>query len=474
MKTITGYFWDPKYPDNKVFGELVVSESRDLFELKLYGMIKCVEPAAWQINYHPAIPVIQGFTTSKECLSLFSLRVEHLENLSHDTDINTLSHKSTTIRLRCESYILSDNHFFVGNEGFHCSQLKFLPQFSEELDDGDNFTSNYREVSFSDNDYLEKKGDTLTYTLHGKDPINIPYSGGALQYTGSFGNLPLMPRNVLNLEKNYCFKFTLNSSFTFGELQTFLKKNRAFFTLMTGTYLALEDIRIDAGQKRWHTFNISFNKRNVFYPTGFPAKNRMLYLTDLVAHDYFNIFLDLYADIELPLRHYLNFIENDKDDPEQDLLSLVAALEIMFNKTHQAVNSQIGELSKVAKEILALPDIKPHHKDFLLTFRKGTKFKAFRIRDKLIKLIDDSETLTKLVRHSETFTEQVLSARHYLVHEADMANSELIGNVLLLRKANMKLKIILEYYLLLYLKIPKEVIEKRIYLILPNHVQYTG
>ncbi len=146
----------------------------------------------------------------------------------------------------------------------------------------------------------------------------------------------------------------------------------------------------------------------------------------------------------------------------------------MFNKTHQAVNSQIGELSKVAKEILALPDIKPHHKDFLLTFRKGTKFKAFRIRDKLIKLIDDSETLTKLVRHSETFTEQVLSARHYLVHEADMANSELIGNVLLLRKANMKLKIILEYYLLLYLKIPKEVIEKRIYLILPNHVQYTG
>ena len=82
--------------------------------------------------------------------------------------------------------------------------------------------------------------------------------------------------------------------------------------------------------------------------------------------------------------------------------------------------------------------------------------------------------LTKLVKNTETFTEQVLSARHYLVHEANMANSELINNKLMLRKANMKLKIILEYYILLYLKIPKEIIEKRIYLILPNHVQYTS
>jgi hypothetical protein len=200
----------------------------------------------------------------------------------------------------------------------------------------------------------------------------------------------------------------------------------------------------------------------------------MLYLTELVEQDYLNIFFDNYADIELPLRHYLNFTENNKDDPEQDLLSLVAAIEIIFNKTHRSVNSQIGELSKVAAEVLALPGIKPHQREFLMTFRKGTKLKAFRIKDKLIKLIEDSETLTKLVRNTENFTEQVLSARHYLVHEADMVNSELISNTLLLRKANMKLKIILEYYILLYLKIPKEIIEKRIYLIMPNHVQYTS
>jgi hypothetical protein len=473
MEIITGYFWDPTDPDQKVFGEMAVSKSGDQFDLKLYGMVKCLEGPMWHINYHPAIPVIQGFSTSKECLSLFNLRVEHYENLSHDTDPKALSRKSTTIRLHFESYILSANHFFLGNEQFHCSQLKFLPQFSEELDTGDNFSSNYKKAPFTADDFLEKKGDSFTYRLHGKDSIPIPYTGGHLQYTGSFGSLPLMPRNVLHIEKHYCFKFKFSTPMTFSELPLFLKKNRAFFTLMTGTYLALEEIRIDAGQPQWHTFNASFNKRNIYYPTGFPAKNRMLYLTDLIEQDYFNIFLALYPDIELPLRHYLNFIENDKDDPEQDLLSLVAALEIMFNKTHRAVNSQIGELSKVAAEVLALPGIKPHQRDFLLEFRKGTKLKAFRIRDKLIKLIDDSETLTKLVRDSGTFTKKVLSARHYLVHEADMANNELISNTLMLRKANMKLKIILEYYLLLYLKIPKDIIEKRIYLILPNHVQYS-
>jgi hypothetical protein len=474
MGIITGYFWDPKDENNKVFGKLTISEKNDQFDLKLYGMITCVEIPMLQINYHSPISVIQGYTTSKECLSLFNLRFEHYENLSLGTDPKALNRKSTTVLLRIESYILSSNHFFLGNESFHCSQLKFLPQFSEELDEGDNFTSNYADVPLTDADYLEKEGDTLTYTLQGKSPIEIPFSGGKLQYTGSFGSLPLMPRNVLTIEKNYCFKFTLTSALTFSELHTFLKKNRAFFTLMTGTYLALEHIRINAGQQDWHTLNANFNKRNVYYQGGFSKHNRMLYLLDLTEKDYFNIFLDLYADIELPLRHYLNFIENDKDDPEQDLLSLVAAIEIMFNKTHRAVNSQIGELSKVAAEILVLPGIKPHQKEFLMAFRKGAKLKAFRIKDKLIKLIDDSETLKKLVKNTETFTEQVLSARHYLVHEAEMADNELIGNVLFLRKANMKLKIILEYYLLLYLKIPKEVIEKRIYLILPNHVQYSG
>jgi hypothetical protein len=474
MDTKTGYFWDPNDPENKVFGELTISEASDLFELKLYGMVKCLEGPMWKINYHPPIHVIQGYNTSKECLSLFNLRVEHYENISYDSDPKALSRKSTTIRLRFESYIQSDNHFFLGNEHFQCAQLKFLPQFSEELDEGDNFTSNYRRAPFTDADFMEKKGDKFSYTLQGKSPVIIPFSKGKLEYTGSFGNLPLMPKNVLHIEKRYCFKFSLTTPLSFADLHDFLKKNRAFFTLMTGTYLALENIRINAGQQSWHTFNASFIKRNIYYPGGFPPKNRMLYLRDLVDHDYYNTFLELYADIELPLRHYLNFIENDKDDPEQDLLSLVAAIEIMFNKTHQAINSQIGELSKVAAEILALPGIKSHHKEFLLTFRKGTKLKAFRIKDKLIKMIDDSETLTKLVRHSETFTEQVLSARHYLVHEADMSNSELISNVLFMRKANMKLKIILEYYLLLYLKIPKDVIEKRIYLILPNHVQYSS
>lgn len=314
----------------------------------------------------------------------------------------------------------------------------------------------------------------LTYTLHGKDSVQIPFSGGKLEYTGSFGNLPLMPRNQLHIEKTYCFKFAFQTPLALVEMYSFLKKSRAFFTLMTGTYLALEQIRINAGQRKWHTFNANFNKRNIYYPGGFPPRHRMLYLNDLVTHDYFNIFLSVHADIELPLRHYLNFIENDKDDPEQDLLSLVAAIEIMFNKTHQAVNSQIGELSKVAAEIMVLPGIKQHQIDFLMTFRKGTKLKAFRIKDKLIKLIDDSEILTKLVKNSDSFTEQVLSARHYLVHEADMASNALISNTLLLRKANMKLKIILEYYLLLYLKIPKDIIEKRIYLILPNHVQFSG
>ncbi|SDH49860.1 HEPN domain-containing protein [Mucilaginibacter gossypii] len=472
MELTTGYFWDPIEKDVKVFGEMTVNESGDRFDLKLYGMVKCLEGAMWHINYHEAIAVLHGFTTSKECLSLFNLRVEHYENLSHETDPHALSRKSTVITMRFESYILSSNHFFLGNEEFRCPQLKFLPQFSEELDEDGNFSSNYENVRFTDDDFLEKRGDSLSYKLHGRDGIEIPYAGGQLHYTGSFGSLPLMPRNILHIEKNYCFRFKFSTPLTFSDLHAFLKKNRAFFTLMTGTYLALEEIRIDAGQPHWHTFNGSFNKRNTYYPGGFPPKNRMLYLTDLITGDYFNIFLDLYPDIELPLRHYLNFIENDKDDPEQDLLSLVAALEIMFNKTHQAVNSQIGELSKVATEVLALPGIKSHQRDFLLEFRKGTKLKAFRIRDKLTKLIDDSETLTKLVKDSGAFTEKVLSARHYLVHEADMSNNELISNILMLRKANMKLKIILEYYLLLYLKIPKDTIEERIYLILPNHVQY--
>ncbi|MBE9585708.1 hypothetical protein IM792_14725 [Mucilaginibacter sp. JRF] len=473
MEIITGYFWDPSQPDSQVFGELTINVSKDQIKLKLHGMIACLELPMWQINYHQAIAVIQGYTTSRECLSLFQLRVEHYENLSHDSDPKSLNRKSTTIRLHCERYIISANHFFLGNERFRCHQLKFLPQFSEELDEGDNFTSNFREVHFTDDDYLEKKGDTLTYTLQGKPPLDIPFSGGKLQYTGSFGDLPLMPRNSLRIEKSYCFKFIFDTPLTFPEMHTFLKKSRTFFTLMTGTYLGLENIRINASQQKWHSFDVDFNKRNIYYPGGFPPKNRMLYLNDLVQHNYFNIFMALYPDIELPLRHYLNFIENDKDDPEQDLLSLVAAIEIMFNKTHQAINSQIGELSKVAKEVIALPGIKQHQIDFLLTFRKGTKLKAFRIRDKLIKLIDDSEILTKLTRDSEIFTEQTLSARHYLVHEADMASNALINDTLLLRQANMKLKIILEYYLLLYLKVPKATIEKRIYLILPNHVQFS-
>ena len=473
METITGYFWDPADNDSKVFGELLISEKNDYFELKLYGLITCVETPMWKINYHPAIPVVQGYTTTNECLSIFNLRVEHYQNLRHETDPKAFSRKSTTVLLRCENYILSSSDFFLGNEHFRCNQLKFLPQFSEELDESNNFTSNLEEVPFASDDYLEKEGDTLTYTLHGKRPVDIPFTGGKLLYTGSFGNLPLMPRNLLKIEKYYCFKFTLTQPLTFSQLHDFLKKSRAFFILMTGTYLALEDIRISGGQESWHTINTNFNKRNIYYPTGFPT-NRILYLSDLVEHNYFNIFLDLHAEIELPLRHYLNFIENDKDAPEQDLLSLVAAIEIMFNKTYKAVDSQIGELLKVASEILALPCIKPHQREFLMRFKKGTKLKAFRIKDKLVKMIDNSETLTKLVENTETFTEQVLSARHYLVHEADMANSDLISNVLSLRKANMKLKIILEYYLLLYIKIPKEIVEKRIYLILPNYVQYSS
>ncbi|MDT3401242.1 ApeA N-terminal domain 1-containing protein [Mucilaginibacter terrae] len=119
MDTTTGYFWDPNDTDNQVFGELTVSETGDQFDIKLFGMIRCVEEPMWRINYHPAIPVIQGYTSSKDCLSLFSLRVEHYENISHDTDPKSLNRKSTIIRLRCESYIVSDNYFFLGNEHFH-------------------------------------------------------------------------------------------------------------------------------------------------------------------------------------------------------------------------------------------------------------------------------------------------------------------------------------------------------------------
>lgn len=470
-KIITGYFWDPDDADNKIFGQLTINPANDRYELKLNGLIKCVEGPLYHINYHEAIAVVHGYTSANDFISLFELRAEDYQNLRSASRSDDLARKSTLVTLRCKSYVLSSYQCFLPDATFSCYQLKFLPQFSDELDEGDNFTSNFAEVPLSDHDYLEKKGDTLTYTLQGKDHLPIPFLGGKLIFTGSFGELPLMPKNKLVIEKVYCFKLTLDQPVNFGEMMVLLGKMRSFFILMTGTYLELDHIRINTDGNYWHTFNAAFNKKNIYYPSGFP-RNRMLYLQDISQEQHLNVFFALHKEIQLPLRHYLNFIQNDKEDPQQDLLTLIAAIEIMFNKTYNAANSQIGELSKVALELLALPGIKPHHREFMMNFRKGAKLKAFRIKDKLTKLIDDSEVLTRLVRDTALFTDQVLNARHYLVHEADFGDIELFHNELLLRKANMRLKIILEYYLLLYLKIPKETIEKRIYLILPNHVQF--
>jgi len=152
----------------------------------------------------------------------------------------------------------------------------------------------------------------------------------------------------------------------------------------------------------------------------------------------------------------------------------VSAMEIIYNKSFRKIDENSRAINPTLQEILNKYQLSPTHRQFLNNAKLAKPYRDLHLKDKLIRIINHSPKLIKLVEDPEAFIRKILDLRHYLVHEVDKEHTDLslLKSRILLGKHIVKMKIIIEYHLLLLMGIDQMIVEKKIDRTFPNFVHF--
>jgi len=460
---LKGYFWMPNKPELKHFGEVILSTSQKKNEVIIYGSFPEFDRLHYNINFHDDIPYLYGYTRDKKFITLLGLRITGASLSPNPPESSAFKSEH---KLSFSQFICGPIQFPFN---FSINRISVTAQFMEAWGIPNPIEM---EVKTSDN---SDESPSKSYNLKPGKPISIPFEPDTCTFYDYLSHSHKFQINHLELKQRNCLSFTFQRNLEISELYIFLEKFREFYTLITGVNLGLDLIviynhKVDGVEYQYEfDRNISNNSYSFI-----AANNRILGIKELSSSVSLKYFFKEYNTFSLPLAHYMGYLNSDRSNYVTFIQPFISALEIIYNKCYREQEKNAKNINPTLEEILKTYKLSGKHKQFLVDSKLAKTYRDLHLKDKLIALINVSDKLTELVADPIAFTKRILDLRHYLVHEVekDASDLTLLNNRLLLGKHIVKLKVILEYHLLLMMGLDKEIVEKRIGRTLPNFVHF--
>lgn len=460
---LKGQFWTPKNPGLKHFGEIAFSTIQKQHEIIIYGTFPEFEPLHNNINFHEDISCMYGFTRDRKFVTLLDLRII-------DANLSTVSFESSAFK---SEHRLSFKQLIHGPVQLLCNSLinrvSITAHFMEAWGKTNPITMEINEKSIA--------GDqpTKSYLLRPGEPITIPFGKDSCTFYDYLRHRQRFHINHLEVKQRNCLHFVFQQDIEIGQLYIFVKRFREFYTLITGVNLGLEQIIVRNIDMTDIEFEYEFDGNVQIGSYSFiHGENRILGLKELTTSEYLKHFFDRYDNFRLPLAHLMRYLNSDRTDRISFVQPFVSALEVIYNKCYHEHNNKCKDINPTLKEILSTYKLSPKHRQFLLSSKLAKTYRDLHLKDKIIALIRSSAKLTELVGSPVDFTKRILDLRHYLVHEVDrdVTDLSLLHDPMLLAEHIVKLKVVLEYHLLIMMGLDREIVEKQIDRTLPNFVHF--
>lgn len=460
---LKGQFWMPNDSSLKHFGEIALSIVQKQYKIILYGTFPEFDPLHNNINFHEDIPCMYGFTRDGKFVTLLDLRI---------IGANLSSAPAESSAFKSE-HQLSFKQFIYGpvqlRYGSLINRVSVTAQFMEAWGKTDPILTEMNRESATG------EPPSKSYHLRPGEPTSIPFGQDICTFYDYLTHKQQFNINRLEVKQQNCLHFIFQQDLEIGQLYFFVKRFREFYTLITGVNLGLNRIVIHSSDTEETEFQYEFddNVQSGSYSFVY-GDNRILGLKELSVSEYLKFFFDGYDRFRLPLSHYIRYLNSDRSDRISFVQPFVSALEIIYNKCHRDENNNPKEMNQTLMEILSTYKLSPKHRQFLLSSKLAKTYRDLHLKDKILALIAASAKLTELVENPLEFTRRVLDLIHYLVHEVDkeLTDLSLLHNPILLAEHIVKLKVILEYHLLIMMGLDREIVEKRIDRTLPNFAHF--
>ena len=461
-ESLKGYFWTAEDPNLKHFGEIVVSTKEKKQQITIYGSFPEFERQHLDINFHDDIPCLYGFTKERRYITLIGLRIEYTSG-SFGNDTEKSSFKA--------EYKLSFRQLIAGPAKFEADKKFNKVSISAQFLGGWTKSNSIRQKPISTKP--AKKTPSEIYELHRTDPISFSFESGTCLFYDYISSQHRFDINHLDIQQKTCFDFQFNQAMSVEELYLFLQKFREFYTLLTGVNLGLGPITLSDGVGLDFHYEYDRNIFNASY-TSIGSDMRIMSLKTLAASDYLNRFFHSYDHFRLPLSHLMTYLNSDRSDYISYIQPFVSAMETIYNKSFRIIDENVKTINPTLVEILDKYQLLPKHRQFLTNAKLAKPYRDLHLKDKLVRIINHSPKLIELVDDPEVFVRKILDLRHYLVHEVDKAHTDLslLNNRILLGKHIVKMKVVIEYHLLLLMGIDPAIVEEKIDRTFPNFVHF--
>ncbi|WP_025146469.1 HEPN domain-containing protein [Pedobacter jeongneungensis] len=460
--TLKGYFWTADDELLKHYGEITISAKANQYEIKIYGSFPIFEKPYSDINFHDDILCIYGFTKEQNYITIIGLRLENIVGA-------TTTHEHSAFR---SEHVLSFRQFISGSRLFNPADKINTLSVSAQFLNGWTKSDSIRQKMPHPN----RKGGinpALGYDLYEVEPLNIPFPYGICTFHDYIKRNHRFDVNNLNIQQQTCFFFQFKIDMDIEAVYIFLQRFREFYSLVNGVNLGLCNIEFMDSSNQAFTYTYDKNILNSHY-SSIRSGKRIVSLEKLSYSEYLGNFFQLYDQFRLPMSHLMSYLNSDRRDYINYIQPFVSAMEIIYNKSFKDADLQSKALNPTLKEILSKYQLSPKHRQFLTNAKLAKSYRDFHLRDKLIRVINHSPKLVKLVDDPPNFVQRILDLRHYLVHEVDKEHTDLslLTSKRDLGKHIVKMKIIIEYHLLLLMQIEQEIVEEKIDCTFPNFVHF--
>lgn len=462
-ETLKGYFWSPENPELQHYGEVTLSTKQKNHQLVVYGSFPAFSKVHANINFHDDIPYLFGFTKEKKFVTLVGLRIVHASFNTQATD--------GTSAFRAEHW-LSFRQIILGSQLFDTStKLNTVSIGAQHLS------------SWSAADPIRHKGNPNpapslnkplhTYQLYRTPQVVIPFKDASCTFNEHVNTQHSGEPNRLDLQQESYFQFVFKEDIALEQLYEFLGRFREWYSLLSGINLGLGPIHFQDAQLQNFIYEFDANIFSTDYSSLRPEM-RIISLDRLSRSNCLDHFFQAYDQFRLPLSHLMGYLNSNRTDYLGFIQPFVSAMEIIYNKSKNNLQQVSKPVNPTLQEILHKYPLSPKHRQFLQSAKLAKPYRDLHLKDKLLSIIHHSPKLVELVEAPEAFVQKILDLRHYLVHEVDKEHTDLslLNSSTLLGRHIVKMKIIIEYHLLLMTGIDQNIVEKKIDRTTPNSVHF--